>query len=171
LTGQYEDKRVIGIHFEVGQEPQFLQGTCLEEMGLVDDEKYGFTELLFGFEESALDLEIGGAFRYPVVQAEESVDVAKQVGAAQGGKGGVEDLEQVFVQSIDIPPQDEGFTHAGITGEKHDAPPSLDIIEPSGALLHRFRIEDIGGFDGFIEWETLEPEPGEEISHGSTSPL
>ncbi|MEI6314491.1 MAG: hypothetical protein WCO89_06445 [Syntrophus sp. (in: bacteria)] len=47
MADQDEDKGVIGIHFEVGEESQFFKGTGLEEMCLVDDEEDGFAELLF----------------------------------------------------------------------------------------------------------------------------
>ena len=43
LPGEDEDKGVIGVHFEVGQEPEFLQGAGLQEMGLVDDQQDGFS--------------------------------------------------------------------------------------------------------------------------------
>ena len=43
LTGEDEDEGVVGIHLEVGQQPEFFEGTGLEEMGLIDDQKDGFS--------------------------------------------------------------------------------------------------------------------------------
>ncbi len=50
LTGEDEDEGVVGVHFEVGEQPQLLQGAGLKEVGLVDDQEDGFAELFFGFQ-------------------------------------------------------------------------------------------------------------------------
>jgi len=50
LTGQDDDEGVVGIHLEVGEESEFLQGAGLEEVGLIDDEEDGFADLLFRLE-------------------------------------------------------------------------------------------------------------------------
>ena len=75
LTGEDQDKGVVGIHFEVGEEPKFFQGTGLEEVGLIDEEKDGFTGAFLGFEEGFLDLAVDGAFGESGRQAEEAVQV------------------------------------------------------------------------------------------------
>ena len=65
LTHEDEDKRVAGIHFEVGQQAEFFEGSGLEEMRLIDDQEDCFARLLSGFQESGLDLGVDGAFGYP----------------------------------------------------------------------------------------------------------
>jgi len=101
LTGEDEDEGVIGIHFEVGQEPQLFQGAGLEEMGLIDDQEDGFSGLLFGVQEGFLDLEVDGAFGKPGGQAEEPIDMIQKIGPAEGGQGGVKGFKEIFIEVID----------------------------------------------------------------------
>ncbi len=49
LAGEDEDEGGVGIHLEVGQQPQLFQGSGLEKVSLVDDEKYCFSRTLPGF--------------------------------------------------------------------------------------------------------------------------
>jgi hypothetical protein len=65
LTGEDEDEGVIGIHFEVSEQSEFFEGSGLNEMSFVDDEKYGLSRTFFGFEQGPLDLAIEGTFREP----------------------------------------------------------------------------------------------------------
>jgi hypothetical protein len=159
LSGEDEDERVIGIHFEVGQEPELLQWTGLKEMGLIDDKEDGFPELLFGLQKGLLDLRVDGALGHSVWKAEESVDVKEEIGPAQGGQRGIISVEQVFVEAVDIAPQGECFTDPWISGEKQDASPALDIIEPCQGLIEGLGVEGLGGFDVFVKGESFQSEP------------
>jgi len=80
LAGEDEDEGVVGVHLEVGEQPEFFQGTGLEEMGVVDNEEDGFACGFFGLQESALDLGADGAFGKPWGEAEDSVDVVEWIG-------------------------------------------------------------------------------------------
>ena len=51
LAREHKDKRVVGVHLEIGKEPEFFQGAGLQKMGLIDDEQDGFSQLLFGFQQ------------------------------------------------------------------------------------------------------------------------
>ena len=73
LTGEDQDEGVIGIHLEVGEEPQFFEGSGLEKMSLVNDQKDGLSRTLFGFQESLLDLTIDGTMGEPGREAEETI--------------------------------------------------------------------------------------------------
>ena len=73
LTGEDEDEGVVGVHLEVGQQPQFFEGAGLKKMGLVDDEKDGFSRTLLGFQERLLDLAIDGALGEPGWETEETI--------------------------------------------------------------------------------------------------
>ncbi len=114
LTGEDQDEGVIRVHFKVGQEPEFFQRSGLEEMGLIDDEDYGFSHLLFGFEQGLLDLAVDGAFGQSVRESEEPVEVIEEIGPAQGGQGGIMGGEEIFIQAVDETSQGEGFSHPGI---------------------------------------------------------
>ena len=160
LSGEDEDEGVVGIHLEVGQEPEFLQRPGLKEMSLIDDKEDGFAELLFGFQECLLDLGVDGAFGQSLREPQEAVDVIEEIGAAQGGQRGVVGCEEVIVERVDIASEGECFPHAGIAGEKKDAAPALDIIEPCKRFIEWFGIEGLGGFDIFVKRESFESEPG-----------
>jgi hypothetical protein len=134
-------------------------------MGLIDDEEDGFPELLFGFQKGLLDLGVDGALGKPLRESEEAVDVIEEIGPAQGSQGGVVGSEKIFIESVHIASQGEGFTHAGISGEKQDTAPAFDIIEPSQGLIEGLGVQGIGGFDVFVERETFQAEPGREIFH------
>jgi len=86
-------------------------------VGLVDDEEDGFASSFFGLQESALDLGVDGAFGKPRRQAEETIDVIEEVSAAEGGKRGIEGLEQILIEAVYITPQSEGFTHPWVPCE------------------------------------------------------
>jgi len=73
LTGEDEDKGVVGIHLEVGQQSEFFEGSGLEKMSLVDDEKYGLSRTFPGFQKALLDLTIDGALGESGRKAEETV--------------------------------------------------------------------------------------------------
>jgi hypothetical protein len=73
LTGEDQDKGVVGIHLEVGQQAKFFEGTGLEEVGLIDEEKDGFAGAFLGFQEGLLDLAVDGAFGEPGGQAEQTI--------------------------------------------------------------------------------------------------
>ncbi len=73
LTREDEDEGVVGIHFKVGQQAEFLQGACLQQMGLINDEQNGFSQLLFGLQKALLDLGVDGAFRQPLGKPEHAV--------------------------------------------------------------------------------------------------
>lgn len=75
LSGEDKDKGVIGVHFEVGEEPKFFQRPGLEEVCLVDNEEDGFSQLIFGFQQGFLYLVINGALGEPGSQTEYAVDV------------------------------------------------------------------------------------------------
>ena len=62
LSGEDENEGVIRVHFEVGQEPQFLQGSGLKQVGFIDDEHDGLSLLLFGLDDGLLDLAVDRAF-------------------------------------------------------------------------------------------------------------
>lgn len=116
LSGEDEDKGVEGIHFEVSQEAKLLERAGFKEVGLVDHKQDGFSCLLFGFQDVLLNLLVDGALTHSLLQAEETVDVVEEVGAAESGKGGVEGFEEVFVEGVDETPESDGFAHAGLTG-------------------------------------------------------
>jgi len=73
LTGEDEDERVVGVHLEVGKQPQFFEGAGLKQMSLVDDDEDGFSRTLFGFQESFLDLAIDGALGESRRKTEETI--------------------------------------------------------------------------------------------------
>jgi hypothetical protein len=106
-----------------------------------------------------------------LLQAEEAVDVVEQVRATECGKWRIEGFKEVFVEGVDESAKGDGFAHAGLTREQEYAASALDIVEPSGAFLEGCGIEDILGFDVFVEGVALEAEPGEEFVHEMVLPL
>jgi hypothetical protein len=160
LSGEDEDEGIIGIHLKVGQEPEFFQRSGLKKMGLIDDEQDGFTQLLFGFQEGLLNLGVDGTLGQSLRKPEESVDMIEQIGSAQGGQRGIVGGEKVFIEAVHIASQSEGFSHPGISGEKQDAAPALDIIEPCQGLIKGLGIHGILRFDIFVERESFQSEPG-----------
>ena len=160
LSGENEDEGVVGIHLKVGQEPEFFQRSGLKQMGLIDDEEDGFTQLLFGFQKGLLDLGVDGALGHSVWKTKEAVDVIEEIGPAQGGQRGVVGGEEIFVEAVHITSQGESFSHTGISGEKQDASPALDIIEPCQGLIKGLGIQGILRFDVFVKRESFQAEPG-----------
>jgi len=73
LPGEDQDEGVVGVHLEVGEEPQFFEGAGLKKMGLIDDQEDGFSRTFLGFEQAPLDLPIDGAFREPRGGTEQTV--------------------------------------------------------------------------------------------------
>jgi hypothetical protein len=171
LTGEDEDEGVVGVHLEVGQEPEFFQGTALKQVGFIDNEEDGFAGCFFGLQESALDLGVDGAFGKPRRQAEETIDVIEEVSAAEGGKRGIEGLEQIPVEAVHVAAKGEGFAHPRVSCEQQDAPSSLDVLQAGGAFFQGVGMESVLGLDVFIKRKALEAEPGEEIFHSLTLPL
>ena len=160
LSGENEDEGVVGIHLKVGQEPEFFQRPCLKQMGFIDDKEDGFSHLLFGFQDGLLDLGVDGALGHSVGETEEPVDVIEEIGPAQGGQWGVVGGEKVFIEAVHIASQSEGFSHPGISGEKEDSSPALDIIEPCHGLIKGLGIQGILRFDVFVKRESFQAEPG-----------
>jgi len=140
-------------------------------MGFIDDQENGLADLFFGLDEGLLDLLVDSAFGDSVAEPYQAVDVTKKIGAAQGGKRGIESSVEIVIEAIDKPAKCNGFTHAGVSGQKHDTASLLDMIEPCGAFLQRFSIEHITGFDGFVKRQSLHAEPAQDIIHDSTLPL
>jgi hypothetical protein len=171
LTGKDEDKGVVGIHFEVGEESEFFEGTCLKKMSLIDDQKDGLPRILFGLQKGPLDLTIDGALGEPGREAEEAIDVIQQIGATEGGKGGIVGFKKIFIEGIDVASEGEGLSHAGISGQKQDTAPALDIIKPSHGFLEGFGLEDILSLEILIKRKPFEPKPSKQVFHGTTSPL
>jgi hypothetical protein len=97
--------------------------------------------------------------------------VIQEIGATQGGKGGIVGFEQVLIEGVHVAPQGEGFSHAGVSSEKQEAAPPFDIIEPSHGFLEGLRLEDILGLEIFIKRKPFETKPSEQVFHGRTSPL
>jgi hypothetical protein len=106
-----------------------------------------------------------------VAEPYQTVDMTKKSGAAQGGKRGIESSVEIVISALDKPAKCDGFTHAGISCQKHDTASLLDMIEPCGAFLQGLGIEHITGFDGFIKRQSLHAEPAQDIIHDSTLPL
>jgi hypothetical protein len=73
LTGEDQDEGVVGVHLEVGEEPQFFQGAGLKKMGLVDDEKDALSRTLLGFQKGLLDLAIDSALGESLGEAEQTI--------------------------------------------------------------------------------------------------
>ena len=82
LTGKDQDEGVIGIHLEIGQKSEFLQGSGLKQMGLVDDQENGFSDLFFGLDEGLLDLLVDSALGDSVAEPYQTVDVTKKIRTA-----------------------------------------------------------------------------------------
>ena len=97
--------------------------------------------------------------------------MAEQIRAAQGREGSIVGFEKVLIEAIHVTPQGEGFSHSGISGQKQDAAPTLDIVEPGHGFLEGLRLEDILGLEIFIKRKRFETEPSEQVFHGRTSPL
>jgi len=171
LAGEDQDEGVVGVHLEVGQESEFFEGTGLEKMGLIDDQEDGLSRTLLGFQKRLLDLTVDGALGESRGQPEETIDVIQEIGATQGGKGGIVGFEKVLIESIDVAPEGEGLSYPGISGQKQDAAPPFDIIEPSHGFLEGFRLEDILGPEILIKREAFQSKPGKQVFHGRTSPL
>jgi hypothetical protein len=171
LSGEDEDEGVVGVHLEVGQQPELFQGAGLKEVGFVDDEEDGFAGSFFGLQEGRLDLIVDGALGEPRGETEEPIDVVEEVGAAEGGKRGVEGLEQIFVEAVHVSPEGDGFAHPRISGEEEYSPSTLDVVEACGALLEGVGVEEILSFDVLVEGESFQTEPGEEVFHGKVLPL
>jgi hypothetical protein len=128
-------------------------------MGFVDDQENGLAYLFFGLDEGLLDLLVDSTFGDSVTEAYQAVDVTQKIGAAQGGKRGIESSVEIVIEAIDKPAQCDGFAHAGVSGQQHDTASLLDMIEPCGAFLQRLGIEHIAGFDGFVKRQPLHAEP------------
>jgi hypothetical protein len=135
LTGEDEDEGVIGVHLEVGKKPEFFQGTSLEQMGFIDNEKDGFAGSFFGLQESALDLGVDGAFGKPWSQAEKTIDVIEEICAAEGGKGCIKGFEEILIEAVHVATQSEGFAHPRVSCEQQDAPSSFDVLQAGGAFF------------------------------------
>jgi hypothetical protein len=171
LTGEDEDEGVVGIHLEVGEKPEFFEGAGLKKMGFIDDEKDGFSRTLLGFQKYLLDLTVDSALGEPGGETEETIQVIQQIRATQGGKGGIVGFEEILIEGVDVAPQGEGLSHPGVSSQKQDATPALDIIEPSHGFLEGFRFEDILGLEILIKRESFETKPSKQVFHGRTSPL
>jgi hypothetical protein len=159
LSGEDEDKGVVGIHFEVGQEPELFERAGLKQVCLVDDEDDGFAQLLFGFEQGLLDLAVDSAFGESLRESEESIYMIEEIGPAQGCQRGIVSGEEVVIEAVDVASQGECFSDPWIAGQKEDAPPSLDIVEASQAFIEGFGIEGVEGFDVLVKRESLKAEP------------
>ena len=85
--------------------------------------------------------------------------MGEEIGPTEGGKWGIEGLEEIIVEGVDIASQGEGLSDAGVPGQEQDAASLFDIVEPGRALFQGFGIEDILGFDVFVKGEVLEAEP------------
>ena len=120
-------------------------------MGFVDDQENGFAYLFFGLDEGLLDLLVDSTFGDSVTEPQQAVDVTQKIGAAQGGKRGIESSVEIVIEAIDKSAQCNGFAHAGVSGQQHDTASLLDMIKPCGAFLQRLGIEHIAGFDGFVK--------------------
>ena len=83
----------------------------------------------------------------------------QQIRATQGGKGGIVGFEKILIEGVHVAPQGEGLSHPGISGEKQDAAPAFDIIEPSHGFLEGLRLEDILGLEILIKRKPFEPKP------------
>jgi hypothetical protein len=171
LTGEDKDEGVVGVHLEVGKQSEFFEGAGLKKMGLIDDQEDGFSRTLFGFQESLLDLTVDGAFGESRGETEETIYVIQQIRPTQGGKGGIVGFEKILIEGVHVAPQGEGLSHSGVSGEKQNASPAFDIIEPSHSFLEGFGLEDILGLEILIKRKRFEPKPSEEVFHGRTSPL
>ncbi len=135
LTAEDEDKGVIGVHFKIGEKAEFFEGAGLEEMGLIDNEEDGFSGLFFGFQKGLLDLVVDGTFRKPGGQAQEPIDMIKEIGPGEGGKRGIKGFEEVFVEGIDEASHGQGFADPGITGEQQDAPSAFNVFQTGQAFF------------------------------------
>jgi hypothetical protein len=140
-------------------------------MGLVNDDKDSFPRTFFGFQESFLDLAIDGALGESGGQPQETIDVIQEIRPTQGRERGIVGFEKVLIEGIHIAPEGEGFAHPGISGEKQDAAPPLDIVEPGRGFLEGLGLEDILGLEVLIKREPFETKPGKQVFHGRTSPL
>jgi hypothetical protein len=54
----------------------------------------------------------------------------------------------------------QGFTDAGVSGQKQDAAPAFDVLQPGCALFYRVGVQGIAGFDVLVKGEVFEREPG-----------
>jgi hypothetical protein len=140
-------------------------------MSLVDDQEDGLPRTLFGFQKGLLDLTIDGALGESGREAEETIDVIQQIGTTQGGKRGIVGFKKILIKGIDVASQGEGLSHPGVPGQKQDAAPAFDIIEPSHGFLEGLRLEDILGLEILIKRKPFEPKPSQQVLHGMTSPL
>lgn len=165
LTGEDKDEGVVGVHLEVGQKPEFFEGTGLKQVRFIDDEEDGFAGSFFGLQESALDLGVDGAFGKPWSQAEKTINVVEQICAAEGGKRGIEGFEEIHVEAVHIATKGDGFAHPRVPCEQQDTPSSFDVLQVGGAFSQGVGVEDVLGLDVFIKREVLESEPGEEVFH------
>jgi hypothetical protein len=97
--------------------------------------------------------------------------VVQQIRPAQGGEGGIVRFEKILIEGVHVAPEGEGFSHAGISGQKQDTAPPFDIIEPSHGFLEGFRLEDILSLEILIKRKPFETKPSQQVFHGRTSPL
>jgi hypothetical protein len=161
LTGEDEDEGVVGVHLEIGQQPEFFEGAGLEKMSLVDDEKDGPTRTVPGFQKGLLDLAVDGALGESGRQPEEAVDVIQEICPAQGGKGSIVGFEQILIESVHVATEGEGFAYPGISGQKQDAAAAFDIVKPGQGFLEGLCFEDILGLEVLIKRKRLEPKPSQ----------
>jgi hypothetical protein len=140
-------------------------------MGLIDDEKDSLSRTLSGFQKRFLDLAIDGALGESGRQTEETIDVIQKIRPTQGRERCIVGFEKVLIQGVYVAPEGEGFTYPRVSGQKQDAAPPFDIIEPSHGFLEGFGLEDILGLEIFIKREPFETKPSEQVFHGRTSPL
>jgi len=109
LAGEDKDEGAVGVHLEVGEQPEFFQGAGLEQMGFIDHKEDGFPCRFFGLQESALDLGVDSAFGKPWSEPEEAIDVIEQICAAEGGKWSVEGSEEILIEAVHEVAEGEGF--------------------------------------------------------------
>jgi hypothetical protein len=140
-------------------------------MSFVDDHEYGLSRTLFGLQKGLLDLTVDGALGDSGRKAEETVQVIQEICATQGGKRGIVGFKKILIKGIDVASQGEGLSHAGISSQKQDAAPALDIVKPSHGFLEGFRLEDILRLEILIKRKPFEPKPSKQVFHGRTSPL
>jgi hypothetical protein len=168
LPCQDQDEGVVGIHFEIGQQPEFFKRAGFQEMGFVNNEDNGFSDFFPGLQDGLLNLLVDQAFGDSPFKPQKPVDVAEKIGTAECGQGCIECFEEVFIEIFDKTSQGEGFSYAGISGEEEDTAPPFDIVEPGEAFLEGIGIHGLPGFDVFVKRESLESEPGRHIFHGTT---
>ena len=148
----------VGVHVEVGEQPEVFEDVVSEVVCLVDDE-HG--ELL-GFGDQAGDLVADGAIgvgsRAFGGQAEFPGDGHVHVEHAAGGERDVVDAMQSRVQSGGDVPADGGLAGADLAGQQADAAQFDEVLQARLGLAVGAGLEQLVGLEVVLEGQVGEGE-------------